>query len=210
MRREVVPAILAKSKEELLEKINAVSPFVSAVHVDVMDGAFVDNQTVGPEELAVLPPGPEYRFHLMVMHPETYILRIAKPSIYVIHVEAKGSIEAAKLAAEKCGGKLGLALNPDTPLELIKPYFDIIDYYLLMTVNPGYSGQGYISGVESKIEKLRKIVPNADIAVDGGIGLKTLGGARDAGANIFCAASAIFGKEDRKKAIDELTGAANG
>lgn len=209
MRREVVPAILAKSREEMLKQIEFVSPHVSAVHIDIMDGVFVSNTTVGPKEINPLPPDPEYRFHLMVMNPETYILQLGMPNLYVVHIEAARSMEAVMLAARKCGGRIGIALNPDTPLDMIKPYLDSINYYLLMTVHPGFSGQGYIEKVEEKIATLRKLVPNADIAVDGGIQLGTLERARDAGANIFCAASAIFAKKDAKKAIEELVGAAN-
>ncbi len=209
MRREVVPAILAKSREEMLKQIELVTPHVSAVHIDIMDGVFVNNTTVGPKEITPLPPDPEYRFHLMVMNPDVYILQIGMPCLYVVHIETVRSMEAVLLAARNCDGKVGLALNPDTPLELIKPYLDTVDYYLLMTVNPGFSGQGYIKKVEEKITTLRKLLPNADIAVDGGIGPGTLERARDAGANVFCAASAIFARKDVKKAIDELEGAAN-
>jgi ribulose-phosphate 3-epimerase len=121
-----------------------------------------------------------------------------------VHIETLTSFEAVRDAVQKAGGKLGLALNPDTPLEKVLPYAGLVEEVLVMTVHPGFSGQRYIPGMEEKIRELRKLYPKLDIEVDGGIGPETIGRAYAAGANLLAAASAVFSSDDIKENIENL------
>jgi ribulose-phosphate 3-epimerase len=119
-------------------------------------------------------------------------------------VETIRSFDVIETAVKKAGGRLGLAINPETPLEKLLPYAPKAQRILVMTVHPGFSGQKYIVGMEEKIRRLRKQFPTIDIEVDGGVNLKTAPGAYAAGANVLAAASAIFAADDLKSAIDAL------
>ena len=167
---EVVPAILVKSREELLAQIEKIKPSVTTAHIDIMDNIFVPNNTIGLESLTNLPSGISYEFHWMVKDPENWISKVPGKHTHLVHVETISDwneIEKARAA----GGKIGLAINPPTPIETLYPYITDKDvkHVLIMTVNPGFSGQSYIAEVESKIQALRAKFPTLEIEVDGGI-----------------------------------------
>jgi ribulose-phosphate 3-epimerase len=204
MQLEIIPAILAKSKEELLEKIAKVRPYVKTVQIDIMDGKFVNNKTIDVEDLAVLPPGLNYEFHWMINEPHAFIRRISGDHLHIVHIEALKSFDWVLNAIKKAGGRLALALNPETPLERILPFVDNVECVVVMTVHPGFSAQQYIQTVEGKIEALRAKYEKLDIEVDGGINKTTIGRAMRAGANKFAVASAIFSAESVGEAIREL------
>ncbi len=203
---EVIPAILAKSGSEMKQKIDRVTPYVKTIHIDMMDGKFVPNETLSAEETAkALVPGKYYIFHWMVEKPEEEIPKLgdfAKESLHLVHAEVIGRERWDKLKA--MGPKLGLAVNPETPLSRIEDYIDETDEFLVMSVHPGFSNQKYIPDVEGKIRELRKRKPGANIEIDGGVGPQTAGGAAAAGANRLAAASAIFGRDDIKEAIADI------
>ncbi|MBN1169996.1 ribulose-phosphate 3-epimerase [Candidatus Micrarchaeota archaeon] len=205
MRTEIIPAILVKKREELLHKINLVLPHVNIIQLDIMDNEFVPNKTVGPEELKSLPPA-NYEFHWMVLRPEEWIVQFPGPYMHLVHVETITDFDILTSAVEKAGGKLGLAINPDTPLEKILPYADKVEEILVMTVRPGFSGQKYMPEMEKKIERLRKLYPDMNIEVDGGINMETIVHAHKAGANYLAAASAIFKQEKIRENINALRG----
>ena len=195
----VSPAILVKNKKELMKEILEVKDVAKVIHIDIMDGKFVPNTTLGPIDMLPLPVGPKYYFHWMVEDGWEQSLRYRQPNIFhIIHVET------LKHRVPLAPDRYGLALNPETPLEMITPYLSQIRYVLFMSVHPGFSGQKYIPDVEKKIHKLRTIDPFIDIAVDGGLNEKTAVRAVKAGANIICAASAIFEKENPKLAVLNL------
>ncbi len=190
---EVIPAILVKSREELIAQIEKVKPNVKTVHIDIMDNAFVPNSTVGLESLTNLPSGIYYEFHWMVKDPENWITKVPGKHRHLVHVETIfdwSEIEKTRAL----GGEIGLAINPPTSIEKIYPYINDkeIKQVLIMTVNPGFSGQKYIVEVESKIRSLRAKFPNLEIEVDGGINAETSERASEAGANFLAASSAIF------------------
>jgi transketolase len=190
---EVIPAILVKSREELIAQIEKVKPNVKTVHIDIMDNAFVPNSTVGLESLTNLPSGISYEFHWMVKDPENWITKVPGKHRHLVHVETIfdwSEIEKTRAL----GGEIGLAINPPTSIEKIYPYIKDkeIKEVLIMTVNPGFSGQKYIVEVESKIRSLRAKFPNLEIEVDGGINAETSERASEAGANFLAASSAIF------------------
>ena len=206
---EVVPAILSHTREDLIKKIEQVMPFVNFIQLDIMDGKFVPNKTVGGElvdEILQLPKA-KYEYHWMVNNPEKYMEKIKGAAMHLVHietVESKAHFEQIKKVAKNSGGKVGIAINPPTDLETILPYINEVEEVLVMTVNPGFSGQKYIASCEEKIRKLRKNYPKLNIEVDGGINLETGKRAREAGANILAAASAIFNEPDIQKAIEKL------
>jgi transketolase len=202
---EVVPAILVKSREELLSHIEKIKPSVTTAHIDIMDNIFVPNNTIGLESLTNLPSGISYEFHWMVKDPENWISKVPGKHMHLVHIEAISDwSEIEKVCV--VGGKIGLAINPPTPIETLYPY--IIDkkvtHVLIMTVNPGFSGQSYITEVESKIQALRAKFPTLEIEVDGGINLETSERASEAGANILAASSAIFMAKSIPEAVQNI------
>ncbi|MCX6772985.1 MAG: hypothetical protein NTV88_04415 [Candidatus Micrarchaeota archaeon] len=218
---EIIPAILVKDAAEFSKKIALVAPYVSRVQIDIMDGKFVPNETLAPEKFPTIPAKLEVEYHLMVEKPLDYMKRIArKGAIYEIHLESltgaggrggkskksAGEVEKglANLQAEakKLNSKLAFVLSPDTPVEEIVPYLSQVEFVLIMTVYPGFSGQKYLHTMEEKMRKLRKM--GAVVEVDGGLDMGTVKTAARAGATLIGVASGIFAKPDIGKAIAEL------
>lgn len=204
MAVEVIPAILVKNREQLLSHISRVKGLVSTVHIDVMDGKFVPNSTVGPADFVGLPTGVSYEFHWMVKDPEEYIKHVRGPHLHMVHVEAIRNWNAIKIVCKNSGGTLGIVINPGTAIERLAPFMKDVSRVLVMSVNPGFSGQSYIQTVEDKIRSLRKLFPNLEIEVDGGINPETAERASAAGADKIAAASAIYAAPDTGVAIAEL------
>jgi ribulose-phosphate 3-epimerase len=203
MEAEVIPAILAKTRGELLDRIDRVRSHVKMIQIDIMDGVFVPNKTIGIGDLLDLPPG-RYEFHWMVSDPENWIAKIKGNHIHLVHIETISDFSLIERVVKESGGVLGLALNPETPIERIMPYVKKAKRVLVMTVRPGFSGQKYIYEMEHKVRELRHLFPSLDIEVDGGVSDETVGHAYSSGANILAAASAIFSSSDIKGAIAEL------
>ena len=191
MELEIVPAILVKERSELLTRISLVKDLVNIIQIDIMDGKFVPNQTIGISDLKNLPKA-NYEFHWMVCDPINWINKMPGDHMHLVHIETISSFDDIQETVRKVGGSVGLALNPETPLDKIIPYIDDVDEVLVMTVHPGFSGQTYISEMQSKIKKLRELRPELNIEVDGGIDTKTASHAYHSGANLLAAASAIF------------------
>ena len=131
----------------------------------------------------------------------------AGASIITIHEECKDDIKEAFDIIKSKGIKIGISINPPSPLDKINKYLDDVDMVLIMSVNPGYAGQKFIADVLPKIKELRELKPNLDIEIDGGINKETIGKAVKAGANVIVAGSAIFGEKDREKAVADLRNA---
>lgn len=210
----IAPSILSADKKRLQEEIKEVEAYSDLLHVDIMDGKFVPPSTFKAEEIKKIKTKVPLDAHLMVEHPisEGYIDNFADAGVssITIHEECKDDIDDAIKSIKGKGLKVGISLKPGTGLEKIKPYLDKVDMVLVMSVNPGYSGQKFIPSVLDKVKELRKLKPKLDIEIDGGINKDTIKDAAAAGANIFVAASAIFDKKDKRKAIMELREAANG
>ena len=207
METEIIPAILVKTKQDLIERITRVESSVHSVHIDVMDGKFVPNKTVGIESFSELPKRVSYEFHWMVENPQEHIVKTKGPHLHIVHVEAIRDWGAIRAAVERTGGKLGIAINPSTPLEKLEPYLkDIasISTLLVMSVEPGFDGQKYMADVENKIRALRKRFPKLHIEVDGGINQATALSASRAGADKLAAASAIYNASDTRSAVQAI------
>ena len=170
------------------------------MHIDVMDGHFVPNISFGADVVAAMRPHSKLVFdcHLMVSNPENHIETFARAGadILTIHAEATDHMHGTLQKIRAAGMKVGVVINPGTPLVTIEPVLNLVDQVLLMTVNPGFGGQAYIPEVAEKIEALVKLREakglNFDIEVDGGIDDKTIHSAKNAGANVFVAGSYLF------------------
>jgi ribulose-phosphate 3-epimerase len=206
----VAPSLLSADFSRLASDIHQVEKAgADMLHVDVMDGHFVPNITIGPvvvkdiRKVTSLP----LEAHLMIENPGKFIAPFVKAgsNMITVHIETvtKDLIREIKRDLESAGVKLGISLNPPTPLESIRDVLDYADFVLVMSVNPGFGGQEFIPGAVDKIRELRKIYTK-DIAVDGGINDKTGKLAVDAGANILAAGSYIFKAGDYSKAIRSL------
>ncbi|MDP2043716.1 MAG: ribulose-phosphate 3-epimerase [Candidatus Omnitrophota bacterium] len=210
MKIKIAPSILSADFSYLaseLKKVEAAG--ADLIHVDVMDGHFVPNITIGPvvvkymRKVTKLP----LDVHLMIEHPAKYIGAFvnAGSNMITVHIEAvtlKGLAAIAK-GLRKSKVKLGISLNPSTPLIKIKKALPLVDFVLIMSVNPGFGGQAFIPGVLKKIKQLRAIFKK-DIAVDGGINNVTAKQVKAAGANVLAAGSYIFAAKNTKQAINSL------
>lgn len=182
------------------------------IHLDVMDGMFVPNITFGPSVIKAMRNHSDLFFdtHLMIQEPIRYVKAFAQSGADMItfHVEATNEIQKTidAIKAENC--QVGLALNPATPLDDIDLYIKQVDMILLMSVNPGFGGQSFID-ITDKLKMLydlkEKMHPQLYIQVDGGINTSTIAGVVKNGANVIVAGSAIFGKPDRKEAMNALS-----
>jgi ribulose-phosphate 3-epimerase len=210
MKILVAPSLLSADFSKLASDIHQVEKAgADLLHVDVMDGHFVPNITIGPvvvkdiRKVTSLP----LEAHLMIENPGKFIGAFVKAgsNMITVHIEVVNREELLKIKKELngTGVKLGISLNPPTPLEKIKGVLDIVDFALVMSVNPGFGGQDFITGAVDKIRELREIFPK-DIAVDGGINDKTAQLVVDAGANMLIAGSYIFKSNDYSKSIRSL------
>ena len=179
------------------------------IHLDVMDGHFVPNLTVGPQVVAALRPVTSLALdvHLMIEHPEKYLPFFIEAGAdrVTVHEEACSDLAGVVKQIRKEGAKVGVALRPETRIERLKGCLDQIDLALLMTVNPGFGGQAFMPEVLPKIEALRKIFSRY-IQVDGGINQETARLTQGAGADVMVAGTYIFRSADAKQAIAALKG----
>ena len=209
---EIVPAILCKEAEEVAKKCAAV-PSAPILQVDLMDGKFVENTTVGIEGLGALPREKIIEYHLMVKEPQKWIEKLpgGENSIFQVHAEGINEAQAKEIAAlvRRKKSLLCWALNPPTPAGALEKIMQDAQEILVMGVHPGKSGQKYIFEVEGKIRQLREKYPDAIIEVDGGIDANTAPGAIRAGANRLVAASAIFSRKGPDEAYKGLKKLAN-
>lgn len=204
----IAPSILAADFGNLKAQVKeAELAGADMIHVDVMDGHFVPNITIGPlvvrdiRKVTKLP----LDVHLMIAEPSKYIdeFRRAGSDIITIHAESEKKIGSLLSRIKSSGAKAGISLRPKSGLDLIRGHLKKVDMVLLMTVEPGFGGQGFMREVLPKIERLRKIY-NGDIEVDGGIYKNTAKEAIKAGANILVAGTAIFKTKNIKQAIRDL------
>ena len=210
---KIAPSILSADFSRLGEEVKAVeSAGADMIHVDVMDGHFVPNITIGSLVVSALSKITKLPLdvHLMIEHPDKFIEPFAKAgaNIISIHAEAAKQLEADLDLIKSCGVKPAVVINPKTPVSRIEKVLHLVSMVLLMTVNPGFEGQKFISDVLPKIKELRKIIDskrlNVDIEVDGGVNLETAKEAVKAGANVLVAGSAIYWSKDYKTIIEGL------
>jgi ribulose-phosphate 3-epimerase len=184
------------------------------LHIDVMDGSFVPNITIGPGVIKSIRGLTKVPFiaHLMIDRPEKMVANFAEAGadLITVHIEAKGDVLEAMKIIRRSGKKVGIAVNPPTPLERIKDLIPIVDIILIMTVNPGWAGQKFIPEAAEKIAEAKKIITEEKLAtlieVDGGINQETGKVCVGHGVDVLAAGSSIFGAKDRRKALEALKG----
>jgi len=211
----VAPSILSADFGSLSKAVDSVASATTWLHVDVMDGHFVPNLTIGPPVVASLRDHTDLFFdtHLMITDPGRFLeaFRDAGSDGCTVHVEVGNTAEHITQMRE-LGLRVGLAANPDTPFEAVEPYLDQVDMILCMTVFPGFAGQSFIADVMPKVHQVRAAATRAgltlDVEVDGGIDEETVVEAARSGANVFVAGSAVFGRAHPLAAAEDILRAA--
>lgn len=209
----IAPSILSADFSKLGDEIRAVEKAgAEVIHIDVMDGHFVPNITIGPlvvdaaRQVTDLP----LDVHLMITDPDRYIKDFADAGAdwITVHVEACTHLHRTLNFIRSLGKKAGAVLNPATSLSTLDYVLEELDLVMLMSVNPGFGGQGFIESTLGKCRTLRamldKVNPDAGIEIDGGISPKTIGAMAEAGANIFVAGSAVYGQDDYAAVIQDM------
>jgi ribulose-phosphate 3-epimerase len=213
----IAPSILSADFGRLADEVRAVEAAgADWIHVDVMDGRFVPNITIGPlvveavRKVTRLP----IDAHLMIVEPERYVEAFAKAGadLISVHAEVSPHLHRTIQAIRAAGARPAVALNPSTPLDCLEYVLGDVDMVLLMTVNPGFGGQGYIPAVTEKVRRLRRMADERgqelEIEVDGGVKASTVGEVARAGANVLVAGTAVFGAKEYRAAVHDLRDAA--
>lgn len=212
---KIAPSILSADFSKLGEEIKDVEKGgADYIHVDVMDGHFVPNITIGPLIVEAIRPITSLPLdvHLMIENPDMYIPTFAKAGadIITVHVEACPHLHRTIQLIKSHGIKAGVVLNPHTPVSAIEHVLEDIDMVLLMTVNPGFGGQKFIHSVLPKIKQVAHMIQerslNVEIEVDGGVNAETARLCVEAGANVLVAGSAVYNQKDRGAAITAIRG----
>lgn len=211
--KKIAPSILSADFSRLGDEIRAVEAAgADYIHIDVMDGHFVPNITIGPliveaaRRVTELP----LDVHLMIENPDSYIADFAAAGadIIVVHAEAVRHLHRTVQLIKSLGKKAGISLNPATPLNVLDYVLDDLDLVLLMTVNPGFGGQSFIEACIPKIHAMRAMLDrhgsDAELEVDGGVKSANIARISHAGADVFVAGSAVFGSSDYAATISEM------
>ena len=212
---KIAPSILAADFSKLAEEVKCVDSLgADYIHIDVMDGHFVPNITLGPGIVKCLRPHTELPFdvHLMIENPDQYIkdFKEAGADIITVHVEACRHLRRTLQLIKQYEMQCGVVLNPHTPLEMIKHVLQEVDWILIMSVNPGFGGQTFIPDSLNKIATLNQWRQEQNLSyvieVDGGVNEETARLCEEAGADVVVAGSAVFNAVDRQLAIQKIKG----
>jgi ribulose-phosphate 3-epimerase len=210
---DIAPSLLSADFSRLAEEIETVERAGAGVlHVDVMDGHFVPNITVGLPVVKAISRVTKLPIdaHLMISEPGRYAAEFVKAgaNMVSVHVEADAHLHRTVMSIKSAGAKAGAVINPATPLESLQEILEFVDYVLIMSVNPGFGGQKFIPTALDKVRRLRHLIDQRGlpvrIEIDGGVDLNNIQQVVEAGAEIIVAGSAIFGSDDPAVAVREL------
>ena len=209
MKKIIAPSVLSADFAHLAEAAQIVEKCgAEYLHIDVMDGHFVPNITLGPVVVKCLRPFCKSVFdvHLMIENPEKYIDAFADAGadIITVHLESTDDVQGAIDKIHAKGKKAGITIKPKTPVESVFPYADTVDMVLIMSVEPGFGGQSLIPECLDKIRVLREKYPNLDIEIDGGVKVDNIDKVYESGANIIVAGSAVFCSDNPAKVIESM------
>ena len=203
---KIAPSILGADYGDLNHYLQDLEPFSDMFHVDVMDGNFVPNLSIGAIVVESIRTTIPLDCHLMINNPEKYIADFAKAGAHIITIHAEASKDLKKdielIQSFNC--LAGVSINPKTPVKKIEKVLPLVDLVLIMSVEPGFGGQKFMAEVLPKIQEIRDKYPNLDIEIDGGIDNKTAPLAKAVGANVFVAGSYILKADNPKEAAEKL------
>jgi len=215
---KIAPSLLSADFSKLAEELQTIEQDADLLHLDIMDGHFVPNITIGPAVVKACRAKSKLPFdcHLMIEQPQDYIgdFLDAGADMISVHYEAEPHLQRALQMIRDGGAKAGIAINPASPAESLTNALDFCDYVLVMTVNPGFGGQKFIEPVVPKIRHISQLIRErglqVEIEVDGGIDTHTAPAVTGAGSTILVAGSAVFGKPDRVAAMEAIRRAVSG
>lgn len=211
----IVPAILENSVEAFAAKVSVITkvPGVERIQVDFGDGKFVGNSMVNINELDMLNPAFMWEAHLMCESPMEFLdYQICGFNTIIVHHEAypqPGEVKKALLKIRESGMHPAVAINPETPVEVLAEYADMIKHFQLMAIHPGFQGTTLLPQTAERVAALRKLLPNAIIEVDGGINETNIKSIREAGADLICVGSSLVKAQDVNLAYEKLLAAMN-
>ena len=203
MRKQIIPSIIARTQEELDYRLDKID-FSSVIHLDVMDGKFVDNSSLD-FDFNLFKIDHIFEAHLMIENPEEWIDKNwNKVDSFLVHIEScNDPVKLIGLVRDK-GKRIGFVLNPKTSVDNIADFLGDIDQVLIMAVNPGFYGSRFLPEVLHKVKQLRALKSDLDIEVDGGINDKTIEEVSNSGANLFVSGSHIMNADDSEKVFNDL------